>query len=95
MYEEYPFLRRRFVQVKHESRNLFWAALSKRHQDKRERGARMNSCWELEPDRIVLECYQCGELVIVLGGEENWCADENIFFECWCGQRLMITSGSH
>ena len=55
----------------------------------------MSNCWELEPERKVLECYQCGELVIILGSEEDWYTDGNIFFECWCGQRLTITPESH
>jgi hypothetical protein len=49
-------------------------------------------CWEIEPDRIVLECHQCGELIIVLGCEENWYTGGNIAFECECGQRLTIAS---
>ena len=55
----------------------------------------MSSCWELEPDRIVLECYRCGEMVIVLGCEEDWYTDGSIFFECQCGQRLTIASEPH
>ena len=52
----------------------------------------MSRCWKLEPDRIVLECHQCGETMIVLGCEEDWYTDENISFECQCGQRLTIAS---
>jgi hypothetical protein len=52
----------------------------------------MSSYWELEPDRIVLECDQCGEMVIVIGCEEDWYTDRNIFLECQCGQRLTIPS---
>ena len=54
----------------------------------------MKRCWELEVDRIVLECHQCGEVIIVLGCEENWYTGGNIFFECQCGQRLTIVSES-
>jgi hypothetical protein len=46
--------------------------------------------WELESDHIVLECYQCGEVIILLGREEDWHTERNIFVECQCGQRLTI-----
>jgi hypothetical protein len=52
----------------------------------------MKNYWELEPDRIVLKCHQCGETIILLGYEENWHIAGNIFFECQCGQRLTIGS---
>jgi hypothetical protein len=52
----------------------------------------MSRRWELEPERILLECHHCGEIVIALGYEEYWYTDGNIFFECQCGQRLAIAS---
>lgn len=55
----------------------------------------MRRCWEFEPDRIVLECHECGEMIVVLGCEESWYTEEDIFFECQCGQRLTISPGSH
>jgi hypothetical protein len=55
----------------------------------------MNRCWKIEPDRVVLECSKCGEMVIVLGCEEDWYTEEDIFFECQCGQRLTIASALH
>jgi hypothetical protein len=55
----------------------------------------MRRCWELEPEHIVLECHRCGELVIVLGRRENWYTEENISFECECGQRLTIAPEVH
>ena len=50
----------------------------------------MKRCWGFEPDRIVLRCHQCGEVIIVLGYEQNWYVEGNISFECQCGQRLSI-----
>ncbi len=53
----------------------------------------MKNYWELEPDRIVLKCHQCGEMIILLGREEDWYTEEgHIFFECQCGQRLIIST---
>jgi hypothetical protein len=52
----------------------------------------MERCWEFESDRIVLECHQCGEKVILLGREEDWYIEGHIFFECQCGQRLTIAT---
>jgi hypothetical protein len=53
-------------------------------------GSRVRHSWELESDRTVLECYRCGEVIILLGSEEDWHTEGNIFFECQCGQRLAI-----
>ncbi len=52
----------------------------------------MERCWEPGSDRIVLECHQCGEKVILLGREEDWYIEGHIFFECQCGQRLIIAA---
>ena len=55
----------------------------------------MSPCQEFEPNRIVLKCHQCEEMIIVLGREEDWYTEGNIFFECQCGQRLSIASEPH
>lgn len=52
----------------------------------------MKRCWELESDSIVLECHQCGELIVLLGREEDWYTEGHIFFECQCGQKLTIAA---
>jgi hypothetical protein len=39
--------------------------------------------------RIVLECNECGEALVLLGREEDW-RSERMFFECDCGQRLTL-----
>ena len=53
----------------------------------------MKRCWEFEPDRIILECHQCEEMIILLGREEDWYTEEgHIFFECQCGQILAIST---
>ncbi len=39
--------------------------------------------------RIVLECSECGEALILLGREEDW-RSERRFFECHCGQALTL-----
>jgi hypothetical protein len=39
--------------------------------------------------RIVLECTECGEALILLGREEDW-QWERTFFECHCGQKLTL-----
>lgn len=50
----------------------------------------MRRCWEFGSDRIILECYRCGEKTILLGREEDWHMEVNSFFECQCGQILTI-----
>jgi hypothetical protein len=50
----------------------------------------MNRCWEIEPDRMILECGQCGEVIILLGYVEDWYKDGSGFFECQCGQKLSM-----
>ena len=52
------------------------------------RGARMRRYWEIEADRIVLECHQCGEMIVLLGYEEDWYKEGSTLFECQCGQKL-------
>jgi hypothetical protein len=42
-------------------------------------------------ERIVLECNECGEALILLGREEDWRL-ERTFFECHCGQTLTLTN---
>jgi hypothetical protein len=44
---------------------------------------------ELESERIVLEC-RCGEMMILLGREEDWRLEGQTIFECECGERLSI-----
>jgi hypothetical protein len=39
--------------------------------------------------RIVLECDECGEGLILLGREEDW-RSERTFFECHCGRALTL-----
>ena len=58
-------------------------------------GSRVRHSWEPESDCTVLECYRCGEVIIVLGREEDWHTEGNIFFECECGQRLAIARKPH
>jgi hypothetical protein len=58
----------------------------------RERGARVKRCWGRESDRMILRCNRCGEMVVVLGREEDWSMEGHIFFECQCGQRLTIAT---
>ena len=41
--------------------------------------------------RIVLVCSGCGELVILLGREEDWSREHRNAFECsGCGKRLTL-----
>ena len=58
-------------------------------------GSRVRHSWEPETDHTVLECYRCGEVIILLGREEDWHTEANIFIECQCGQRLAITPKAH
>ena len=44
---------------------------------------------EQESERIVLEC-QCGDMVILLGREEDWRSEGHTIFECECEERLSI-----
>ena len=44
-------------------------------------------------ERIVLEC-RCGEVVILLGQEEDWYSEGRTVFECECGNRLTLADSS-
>jgi hypothetical protein len=44
---------------------------------------------ELESERIVLKCW-CGDMMILLGREEDWHSEGHTVFECECGKRLSI-----
>jgi hypothetical protein len=44
---------------------------------------------ELASERIVLEC-RCGEMMILLGHEEDWHSEGHTIFECECGERVSI-----
>jgi hypothetical protein len=39
--------------------------------------------------RIILECNECGEALILLGREEDWRSERTVF-ECHCGQTLTL-----
>ncbi len=41
-------------------------------------------------ERIVLECGECGERLILLGLEEDWYAEGRTAFECECGGRITL-----
>ena len=42
-------------------------------------------------DRIVLECSGCGELVFLLGHEDDWSREHRNAFECsGCGKTLTL-----
>ena len=40
--------------------------------------------------RVVLEC-QCGEVMVLLGREEDWYSEGHMLFECECGRRLTLS----
>jgi hypothetical protein len=45
------------------------------------------------PDRIVLGC-QCGEILILLGREEDWYSEGRTTFECYrCGEAVSLADG--
>ena len=48
-------------------------------------------CWEFESERIVLECRQCGEMMVLLGRVEDWHSEGRTIFECECGEALIIS----
>jgi hypothetical protein len=52
----------------------------------------MKCGWEKDSESIVLECYRCRELIVLLGHEEDWYAEEHSFFECQCGQKLTLAA---
>ena len=41
--------------------------------------------------RVVLECGNCGEALILLGHEEDW-RSEGASFGCHCGQTLTLVN---
>ena len=47
---------------------------------------------ELESERIVLECRRCGEMMILLGREEDWYSEGCTIFGCECGESLTIAA---
>jgi lysyl-tRNA synthetase class I len=47
--------------------------------------------WEFEPERILLKCRQCGEMLVLLGRVEDWHSEGRIIFECECGEALIIS----
>ena len=40
-------------------------------------------------ERIVLECG-CGEIVVLLGHEDDWYSEGRTVFECECGEMLTL-----
>ena len=40
-------------------------------------------------ERIVLEC-RCGELIVLLGREDDWHSEGRTVFECECGAKLTL-----
>ena len=53
----------------------------------------MRRYWESESEQTVRECHRCGEMIILLGHEEDWYTEEGpIFFECQCGESLTIST---
>lgn len=40
-------------------------------------------------ERIVLEC-RCGEVIILLGQEEDWYSEGRTAFECECGNEVTL-----
>ncbi len=47
---------------------------------------------ELEPEHIMLECRRCGEMMVLLGREEDWRSEGRNVFECECGESLTISA---
>ena len=50
-----------------------------------------------EPSRSVLcsgciglECYECGERLVLIGREEDWRSEGRAGFECGCGGKLTL-----
>ena len=39
-------------------------------------------------EHIILEC-ECGERMVILGGEEDW-RSRNVIFKCGCGDKLTF-----
>ena len=60
---------------------------------KRRRGVHMEPSLELKRfanrwEHIILEC-ECGERMVILGGEEDW-RSRNAIFKCGCGDKLTL-----
>ena len=55
------------------------------------RGGRLRNVTEIEPtERTILACG-CGELLIVLGGEDEWRSEGQASFECGaCDSRITL-----
>lgn len=47
---------------------------------------------EFEPERIVLKCRWCGELLVLIGREEDWRSEGRSSFQCECGENLTIST---
>ena len=41
-------------------------------------------------ERVVLECHQCEERLVLLGREEDWYSEGRTVFECECGEMLTF-----
>ena len=51
-------------------------------------------CWEFEAERVVLQCRECGEMVVLLGRVEDWHSEYGrTIFKCECGEALFISVG--
>ena len=49
-------------------------------------------CWEFEAERVVLQCRECGEMLVLLGRVEDWHSEYGCtIFECECGEALIIS----
>jgi predicted RNA-binding Zn-ribbon protein involved in translation (DUF1610 family) len=47
--------------------------------------------WTVEHSgRILLRCKKCGQMLILLGLEEDWISEGRTEFECKCGKRLTL-----
>ncbi len=42
-------------------------------------------------ERILLEC-RCGEVMILIGREDDWYSEGRAVFECGCGERLTLAN---
>jgi hypothetical protein len=41
--------------------------------------------------RITLECG-CGDRLVLIGLEEDWCSEQRTDFECQCGKGLTLSN---
>ena len=39
---------------------------------------------------ISLECHKCGEMLVLIGREEDWRSERRAGFECECGGKLTL-----